>query len=367
MKKINLALLSPSENAYSETFIQAHKNLIDANVSYYFGNSIPIYLEGKGPLQSVYKKGFNKLIAFIKNEKDWDLKQALKNSFKSQKIEVVLAEYGTVASRVLSVCKTLKIPLITHFHGYDASIKSVIQLHHNYTDVFNYSTAIISVSNVMSEQLIKLGCPKEKITLNPCVANDLFQDITPQLNKELFIGVGRFTDKKAPYYTILAFSKVVNEFPNAQLIIGGDGALRNTCLNLVKLHHLEKNVQLPGIITPEQYRKYLQNARAFVQHSITAEDGDMEGTPVAVVEASSAGIPVISTFHAGIPDVIINGETGFLVNEHDIEDMAEQMLKFLRNKNLAIEMGETGKKFIKTNFSMEKHINTLSVLIQNSK
>ena len=67
--------------------------------------------------------------------------------------------------------------------------------------------------------------------------------------------------------------------------------------------------------------QHLKSSTAFAQHSITAENGDMEGTPVGIVEASYAGLPVISTFHAGIPDVINNRETGLLVEEHDVEEM----------------------------------------------
>jgi glycosyltransferase involved in cell wall biosynthesis len=365
MKKVNLAIISPSQNAYSETFIQAHKNLIDANISYYYGASIPTHLEGKGVINPILKKGINKLIGKQKNDADWDAKKALKNSFKKEKIAVVLAEYGTVGARILPVCKELNLPLIVHFHGYDASVYDVLEKYKNYKNVFEYATKIIAVSKAMEAQLLSIGCPKEKLVLNTYGPNNEFHKLTPTMEDELFVGIGRFTDKKAPYYTILAFKEVVKEFPNAKLMIGGNGVLMNTCENLIKLYGLEKNIDLLGVITPETYRNYLLKARAFVQHSITASNGDMEGTPLAVLEASSAGIPVISTIHAGIPDVIIDGKTGLLVNEHDVTGMTKKMLMLLTNKKLAIEMGHAGKKNISEHFSMQKHINTLNELINN--
>ncbi len=366
MNKKRLAILSPSQNAYSETFIQAHKELIDTTIYYYYGNSIPFYLEGEGNLNPTYKKAINKLIGYQKNDAEWDIKQALKKSLKENKIEVVLAEYGTTAARVLPICQELNLPLIAHFHGYDATVYDVLKLHNNYKELFTYAKYVIAVSKAMYEQLIKIGCPKEKLILNTYGPNDDFLKLTPTLEKEQFIAIGRFTNKKAPYYTILAFKNVVTQYPNAKLIMAGDGYLLNTCKNLVKLYQLEKNVAFVGVITPDEYRNYLTNSRAFVQHSITAENGDMEGTPLAVLEASAAGIPVISTNHAGIPDVVINNETGYLVDEHDVNTMATKMIDLLNDKEKASKMGQASKQRIQDHFSMQKHIDTLNILIQKT-
>ncbi len=364
MSKKRLAILSPAQNAYSETFIQAHKELIDAAIYYYYGNSIPFYLEGKGNLNPTYKKAINKLIGYQKNDFEWDIKQALKKSLKENKIEAVLAEYGTTAARVLPICQELNLPLIVHFHGYDATVYDVLKQHNNYKELFAYAKYVIAVSKAMFDQLINIGCPKEKLILNTYGPNDAFLKLTPTLKEDQLIAIGRFTDKKAPYYTILAFKNVISQIPNAKLIMAGDGYLLNTCKNLVKLYQLEKNVAFVGVVTPDEYRNYLTNSRAFVQHSITAENGDMEGTPLAVLEAAAAGIPVISTNHAGIPDVVLNNETGLLVDEHDVVGMSDNMLKILQDKSLALQMGKKGKERIKNQFSMQKHIDTLNKLIQ---
>lgn len=81
------------------------------------------------------------------------------------------------------------------------------------------------------------------------------------------------------------------------------------------------------------------------------------------MEASAAGLPVIATYHAGIPDVIIDGETGLLVAEHDVEAMVEKMLLVLGNKELAKQLGEKGKERIKNNFTMERHLRVIDELI----
>ena len=369
MKKINLAIVSPLQNAYSETFIKAHKELIDANVLYYSGGTIPTHLEGLGNINPSYfllKKIVNRLIGRKMTDPRWAIKEALKDSFKKEKIKVVLAEYGPVANDILSICKSLNLPMIVHFHGYDASVSEVLKANDNYKEVFEYASSIVVVSKVMHHNLLSLSCPEDKLLLNPYGPNDAFQKLTPSMEEETLIGIGRFTDKKAPYYTILAFKEVVKKIPNAKLKLAGDGILFNTCKNLIKLYGLDSNIELIGVITPKEFQNELLKARAFVQHSITASNGDMEGTPLAVLESSSAGIPVISTIHAGIPDVIIHGETGLLVNEHDVEGMANQMIELLNDKSLAIKMGNAGKIYIKENFSMKKHIDVLDGLVKKA-
>ncbi len=364
MIKKNIALISPSENAYSETFIQQHKNNLEGNIIFYFNGSLPKENDIEGKLVNRTQSLFYKVLRKIKITKFNANELALIKSFKKQKIQVIVAEYGTTGVAVLNVCKYLKLPLIPIYHGYDASIKEVLADYKTrYQKLFEYSSNIIAVSHRIKETLIGLGCDEQKIVVTPCAPDNLFFRITPNFKNPLFIGVGRFVDKKAPYYTILAFYKVLKEFPKAKLIIAGNGPLYNTCENLIKYFEISNNVELLGVITPKELSKYFKEALAFVQHSITANNGDKEGTPVAVLEASAAGLPVISTFHAGIPDVIINGETGFLVDEHDVDEMAAKMMVLLKNYGKAKSMGSEGKLNIKNHFSKKHHINILNQVI----
>lgn len=366
---MNLAIVSPNQNAYSETFIQAHKNIPGTNVKFYFGGGIPKELEGKGSIMS--RKLTERLFFIIRNKffpsglscsEEYFMK-----SLKNEKIQCVLAEYGSTGVRVMPVCKKLKIPLIVHFHGWDASADEVIEKYGNdYKEVFNYASAVMAVSRVMEQKLLNLGCPRDKLVYNTYGPNNLFFDIEPAYSNKLFIGIGRFVDKKAPYYTILAFYKVLSKHPDAKLVLAGDGQLFNTCNNLVRFLKIEDSVSFPGVIKTDQFADYLKNAQTFVQHSVTALNGDMEGTPVAVLEASAAGLPVISTLHAGIPDVILNGETGLLVEEHDVDGMAENMIWVLDNPEESKLMGLKGKHRMKENFSMERHLRVLREVIVDS-
>ncbi len=97
--------------------------------------------------------------------------------------------------------------------------------------------------------------------------------------------VGRFTDKKAAHCTILALNAALKKFPNAKLLMVGDGTLLNKCKNLVKHLKIDKNVIFSGVISPNEFKEHLSKSLDFIQHSITADDGNMEGTSVVILKA----------------------------------------------------------------------------------
>jgi glycosyltransferase involved in cell wall biosynthesis len=258
--------------------------------------------------------------------------------------------------------------LIVHFHGVDAYSKDILQrLGEKYKEMFDYAAAIIVVSKDMEKKLIELGAPAQKIFVNVYGVNtDDFNQTFPGSAPPLLLGVGRFVEKKAPYLTILAFQKVLEKIPEAKLILAGTGELYDLCQKIIESLNLSHAIDLRGEVKHKEVAFLFQRARAFVQHSLVPACGDSEGTPVAILEAGACGLPVVSTFHAGIPDVVINGETGFLVNEGDIDGMADFMLQLLSNPALADKMGAKARKHIIENYTMEKSIGKLKFILENA-
>ncbi|MFT4848868.1 MAG: colanic acid/amylovoran biosynthesis glycosyltransferase [Sediminicola sp.] len=364
---MNIAIFTPSRKVYSETFIQAHKRYLKGNISYYYGPRFDKQVEGCDTLVSKRVNYFYTLIKILfKKPGDFVKRKSIIHSLKKNNIDVILVEYGTHAHEILSLIAENETPMVVHFHGYDASMFDVVSRCNSYKEVFSYASKVIAVSRKMEEMLLDMGCPREKLMYNVYGPQIEFEKVVPTFKKKQFIGIGRFTDKKAPYYTILAFKDVVEKHPDARLLLAGDGLLLNSCQNLIKYYCLEKNVKLIGVIKPEEFRDLLKVSLAFVQHSIRASNGDMEGTPLAVLEASVAGLPVISTIHAGIPDVIIHGQTGLLSPEHDVKKMASHMLCFLDNIELAKQFGVAGKLNVSNNFNIKRHIDSLQLVLENS-
>jgi glycosyltransferase involved in cell wall biosynthesis len=367
VKNLRIAIFSPNQNPYSETFIQAHKNHLKGCVFYYYGKKNVIELEGQRALTSRFSQFLLKAKKlFFKKSPTFVTEEMVLTSLKKNAVEVVLAEYGTHAYNILPIVKKAGLPLVVHFHGFDASVLNAIKRCHHYREVFQYAKKVIAVSKKMHQMLLEIGCPPEKLVYNVYGPRSEFMDVQCAFSKNQFVTVGRFTDKKAPYYTILAFKEVLKRHPHATLVLGGDGVLVNSCKNLVKLYKLEESVHFLGVITSEKYIQLLEESLAFVQHSITADNGDMEGTPLSILESSAAGIPVIATDHAGISDVILHQETGLLCKEHAVQGMTQNMLQLLEDKELAKTLGANGKKRIKEHFSLSRHISELQNILQEA-
>jgi len=284
-----------------------------------------------------------------------------------QKIQAVLAEYGPTGAAVMDACRIADIPLIVHFHGYDAHLREITSAYNNlYQQMFRQASALVTVSHKMSKQLIKLGAPPEKIHHNVYgIETDRFKASDPIKNPPHFLAVGRFVDKKAPYLTILAFKELLNHFPSARLVMVGNGPLLETCIQMSKALNLDNSIEFTGPMEHDKVAMMMSEARAFVQHSVTPSSGDSEGTPVSVLEACASGLPVISTRHAGIKDIIVENKTGFLVDEFNIKEMTKHMISLAQDPELARTIGKNARENILNNYTMEKSINNLWKIISD--
>jgi glycosyltransferase involved in cell wall biosynthesis len=146
----------------------------------------------------------------------------------------------------------------------------------------------------------------------------------------------------------------------------GTGPLLADCQRRVAELELEGVINFAGACSHVSVQEQLLHVRAVVQHSLRCPSGDQEGTPVALIEAQMAGLPVVSTLHAGIPGVVIDGHTGFLVPEGDIGSMAEAMIRLARDPLLASQMGKAGRAHALQKHTMGRHINDLATTISDA-
>jgi len=288
-------------------------------------------------------------------------------AFRRHHANAVLAEYGTTGVLTVEACRKVGIPLIVYFHGFDASVRSVLQEHAEaYRVLFRHAAGIIASSRVMQDRLVSLGAPAEKVHYIPCgVDCQKFGGASPATAPPVMLSVGRFVEKKAPQLTIEAFALAHRVDPAARLRMVGDGPLLEKCRELAKQLLPADAVTLLGTQPHAAIEAEMRRARCFVQHSVEAESGDSEGTPLAILEAGASGLPVISTRHGGIPEVILEGETGFLVDEKDVRGMATQMTRLIREPALAAQLGLAARRRIETVFTTEQSLGHLWSVIRN--
>lgn len=284
-------------------------------------------------------------------------------------IDLILANYGLSAAHLVQAARKRGIPVVPHFHGYDASMHKVIKEYGAaYRQLFEWAPAIVAVSTVMKQKLVALGAPEEKVKVIPYgIDIDQFSPQPALRSSDLiFLSVGRFTAKKGPQVTIRAFARVLRDFPQATLVMAGshDG-LYEECRQLADELDVLAAIRFVGVQDSSQIAIWMQQATVFVQHSVTPASGDMEGTPLSILEAAASGLPVVSTRHGGILEAVVEGETGFLVDEYDEEGMARQMKLLAGDRALAARMGESGREHIAANYNRAYQLDKLFQLLQS--
>lgn len=367
MPHARLAIALKSRNAWSETFIAAHIDRLQERVLVLSDGHPPRMADGAPILVPTDTMDRMRSLVERKVQGVHEAERLQRRTvalLRERKVQVLLAEYGNMGETMVDICRAAGVPLVAHFHGYDAHRYNEALEAGNYARLFAQAKAVVAVSRSMERRLLDLGAPREKVFYN-CYGIDVerFKEGAPRDAPPHFLAVGRFVDKKAPILTLLAFSKVVAHRPKARLTMVGHGPLWEACYQLVAALGLQDNVELGGIQSQERIAELLRGSRAFVQHSVVTGDGDSEGTPLAVLEAMATGIPVVATRHAGIADVVAHEQRGLLCAERDVDTMAANMLRLVDDEALAGTMGRAGRTYVEQHHRVEDRIASLQGIL----
>jgi glycosyltransferase involved in cell wall biosynthesis len=162
--------------------------------------------------------------------------------------------------------------------------------------------------------------------------------------------VGRFVEKKGHEYTIKALASLKKIFSNWRMSFVGDGPLLSKCQELAKDLGLDKQILFLGPLPPSRIAALMAQADAFLHHSVTATNGDQEGIPISIMEAMASGLPVISTMHSGIPELVENEVTGFLVPERNLERYTSALERLLE---CGTEVGIKARSRVEVHFNLD--------------
>ena len=291
---------------------------------------------------------------------------ALYRFLARENFDAVLCQVGTQGANITDACHRAGVPLTVHFHGHDAYERQTLANYAGaYRNMFEKAAYIIAVSEDMRKQLIRLGAPADKVILRSCgVDTTLFANAQPAINHKVLLFVGRFTTKKDPVSLLKAFHEARQAVPDARLVMIGKGELHHLVLKTIEELNLKDSVEVIGWQKPEEIVRRMQQARAYVQHSVIAPNGDSEGSPVVIIEAAGSGLPIISTRHAGIKESVIEGVTGYLVDESDWQGMGEYMIKLLNDAELAGKMGQAGRRHIIEHYDVRKQMEKIQEILE---
>ena len=356
----------------SETFLRAHIERLPGQIYPLIG--VPcarLQGVGAGPFllsQSFFaravRRGLRTVWGTTVAEQDT---RSVARFLRANRIDVMLAEYGRTALSVQRACAEADVPLVSHFHGWDAYVLATDPASAApYRELFAQSEAIIAVSRHMQEHLISLGAPADRVIWNPCGADpEAAIPACPAEAQPIFLSIGRSTPKKATIVTLLAFAQVLSSLPDARLEILG-AKLDAPTYQTLRALKIQNNVVFLGAMSHDQVLERLSRARCYVHPSVTAPNGDMEGTPVSVLEAMAAGLPVVSTRHGGILDVLGGNEGGIMVDEYDVGATADAMLTYGRDPARAASAGAIARRELQRRWSMARSISQLANILEAS-
>ncbi|HSZ72932.1 MAG TPA: glycosyltransferase [Cytophagaceae bacterium] len=280
------------------------------------------------------------------------------HALKENNIHLLHVHFGIMAVELMEVCEQLRIPLVVTFHGFDitAAIERDPSYHCALLRLFDKMQTGIAISHEMKGRLMALGCAEEKIKVSYLgIPLQEFQyiDRTSRKGTVRFLHAGRFSATKGVPDLIRAFSAAFKKEDEVELIIAGDGEEKPMVLHAIAKSSIKNKIRFLGKLSNEELQQWRRDCDVFLLNCRTPASGDMEGLPIALLEASCTGLPIITTKHAGIPEGVTHEHTGLLVDEYDNTALSKAMVRMM-DQETRLLLGKQGRQRMEEKFNLSQ-------------
>jgi glycosyltransferase involved in cell wall biosynthesis len=272
------------------------------------------------------------------------------------KPRLVHAHFGYDGFLALPLARRLGIPILVTFHGYDATLRSpaspaqAVYLVMR-KRVFRKADRVVAVSSFIRDEVIRAGCPADKVTVR-YIGVDVDRFKPAGSREPLILFVGRLVEKKGCADLIDAMEDVIRAVPEAELVIVGDGPLRPDLQ--ARAVSRGSSIRFLGHRSHDEVRAWLRRASVLCAPSRRTATGEAEGLPMAIIEALASGTPVVATRHAGIPEAVEHGRTGWLVEEGATGALAQALTRTLQDRDRWDEMSRLARERAVLHFSLAR-------------
>ena len=284
-----------------------------------------------------------------------------------------LHEYYTFQNTVIHrYAKKYNVPYILQAHGSISRVGALRMFKWLYDVLFGYrllrdASKVIGLSRFEADQYRRMGVPEEKIAIIPNgIDLSEYADLPPKgafkrkfgipEEKKIILYLGRIHKIKGIDFLIKAYTHLINDmhYKDALLVIAGpdDGHLKEA-KSLTSALDISKHVLFTGPLYGQD------KLEAYVDSDVVVLPSRYETFPIVVLEACACGKPVIASEVGGLKDLIINGETGLLFEPENVKQLTRSIFSLLNDNNVAKEMGQKGKSFVRENFTVEKVVERL--------
>lgn len=286
---------------------------------------------------------------------------------------ILHSHWGDMAWRDLPAAQKAKVPHVATFYGKDVSYlpQTKPKWARRYKELFAHISLVLCEGSHMGKCLERLGCSSNKIRvlhLGVEVDQIAFRPRRWNMAEPFRVLIAAsFREKKGIPYALEAIGLLKREVKHIEITIIGDASKdprshpeKDKILNVLRRYRLESQTRMLGyqpysVLFDEAYKHHL-----FISPSVTAADGDTEGgAPVTIIEMAATGMPIVSTTHCDIPEVVLHGKTGLLAPERDVEALCECLRWFVRNSEYWHQMLEAGRSHIEEEYDIRKQVQKL--------
>ena len=269
--------------------------------------------------------------------------------------DIIHAQFGTLGLFAVPLKQILSsdCKIVTSIRGYDVTV--FLRKHPGaYHGLFREGDLFLPVCEFLRERLICEGCEEKKIVVHysgiDCSKFEYCQRWRVPGESIKVLTIARLIEKKGVAFAIEAVSHLLATGEKIDYTVVGDGVLRQSLQQLIQDRGIEQQVRLVGSKTHEEVKMFMEKSHVLLAPSLTSESGDQEGIPNVIKEAMASGLPVISTFHSGIPELVSDGVSGLLVPERDAASLADALAYLIRHPEICKEMGQAGRRQVEQKF-----------------
>ncbi|BAC90138.1 gll2197 [Gloeobacter violaceus PCC 7421] len=281
-----------------------------------------------------------------------------------RRLPLLHAHFGRDGVYALALAEAIDIPLVVTYHGFDATASPLAlwcsrglmnyQFLLHEAALQRRAAAIIAVSDFIRERLLAKGCPPEKIIRHYIgIDTAKFTPAERPADERYILCVGRHAKRKGIDVLIEAFARIAARHPEVALVQIGAGALTGELQALARRLGVAGRVRFLGAQPHARVIEWMRGAEIFSLPSRTSRSGDSEALGIVFNEASACAVPVVSTRHGGIPEAILDGETGLLAPEGDAVALAEKLDILLADRGLGRRLGLRGREFVCEQFDID--------------
>ena len=286
-------------------------------------------------------------------------------ALRSSRVALIHAHFAIDAVMSLRLARSLNVPLIATLHGMDVTKSDREFLLSARPNLLNFlifrrqllksATHFVCVSDFIRRTSIERGFPQEKMTVIytgiDCVRLK-FRKGTGE--RGLIVHIARLVEKKGTMYLLHAMARLKNKGLNARLVIIGDGPMRTTLERLAEHLGIAGATSFLGVQSNDIALGWVAKARALALPSVTAANGDQEGFGMVTIEAGAQGVPAVGFASGGIVEAVVDGQTGLLCAERDVDGLAENIRRLIVDDQLCMAMGIAARKRVEEQFDIRK-------------